>query len=97
MLVDDLVADLRSKINPQYAAVTGTESYERRLCAEALEMMRAENERLHTLARDARAAWDADRDARVGKLLRAMVDTDYCRTYRPDLMPNANWASNDAE
>jgi hypothetical protein len=33
----DLVADLRSRINPTYAAQLGTESYERRLCAEAIE------------------------------------------------------------
>ena len=33
----DLIDDLRSRINPAYAAQLGTESYERRLCAEALE------------------------------------------------------------
>jgi hypothetical protein len=32
-----LIADLRSRINPTYAATLGTESYERRLCVEALE------------------------------------------------------------
>lgn len=58
--------------------------------AEEIETLRAESERLRTLARDAAVAWDADRDARVGKLLRAMVDVDYCRTYRPDLVPNAD-------
>lgn len=34
---EDLIADLRSRINPIYAAQLGTESYERRICAEALE------------------------------------------------------------
>lgn len=42
----DLANDLRSRINPVYAAQLGTESYERRLCAEAIEELLAENERL---------------------------------------------------
>lgn len=63
----------------------------------AIAELRAEHERLSTLARDAYVAWSTDRDARVGKLLRAMVDAGYCRTYRPDLMPNANSTSGDAE
>jgi hypothetical protein len=33
MTPQDLIADLRSRINPSYAATLGTESYERRLCA----------------------------------------------------------------
>lgn len=33
----ELAADLRSHINPAYAAQLGTESYERRLCAEVIE------------------------------------------------------------
>lgn len=33
----DLIDDLRGRINPAYAAQLGTESYERRLCAEKLE------------------------------------------------------------
>ena len=37
MKYQELIADLRSRINPVYAATLGTESYERRLCAEALE------------------------------------------------------------
>lgn len=44
--VQELIDDLRSRINPVYAARIGTESYERRLCAEALETQSAENERL---------------------------------------------------
>ena len=37
MTPNDLIDDLRSRINPAYAATLGTESYERRLCAETLE------------------------------------------------------------
>lgn len=45
MTPDELIADLRSRINPVYADQKGTESYERRLCAEALEALLADNER----------------------------------------------------
>ncbi len=48
MDVSNLISDLRSRINAEYAHVKGTESYERRLCAEALEMVSAENERLRS-------------------------------------------------
>jgi hypothetical protein len=37
MTPQDLAADLRTRINPLYATQPGTESYERRLCAEAIE------------------------------------------------------------
>lgn len=37
MTTEDLIADLRGRINPIYAHVIGTESYERRICADALE------------------------------------------------------------
>lgn len=46
MTPSDLIDDLRSRINPAYAAQLGTESYERRLCAEALESLMAEQETL---------------------------------------------------
>lgn len=46
MTHQDLIADLRSRINPAYATQRGTESYERRLCAEAMESQAAEIERL---------------------------------------------------
>lgn len=46
MTPEDLIADLRSRINPAYAAQLGTESYERRVCAEALESQAEEIERL---------------------------------------------------
>jgi len=42
----DLIDDLRSRINPAYPAQLGTESYERRLCAEALEELLADGEKL---------------------------------------------------
>jgi len=32
--------------------------------------------------------WDADQDARVGKMLKAMADLEFRRQYRPDLTPN---------
>ena len=41
-----LIDDLRSRINPAYAAMRGTESYERRLCAETLEAQANEIEHL---------------------------------------------------
>ena len=37
MTPTELAADLRTRINPLYATQIGTESYERRLCAEAIE------------------------------------------------------------
>ncbi len=40
-----LIDDLRSRINPAYAAQKGTESYERRICVEALEKMLADIDR----------------------------------------------------
>lgn len=40
-LPHELIDDLRSRINPAYAITPGTESYERRLCAEALESLLA--------------------------------------------------------
>ena len=50
MTPNDLIADLRSRINPAYAATLGTESYERRLCAEALESLIAELDSLRAAA-----------------------------------------------
>lgn len=47
----------------------------------------AEIARLRQLAEDAYRAWDSDQDGRVGKLLRAMLDEDFCHSYRPDLTP----------
>lgn len=44
MTPQDLIDDLRSRINPAYAAQLGTESYERRMCAEALEALISERD-----------------------------------------------------
>ena len=35
--IEELIADLRSRINPAYQNQRGTESYERKLCADALQ------------------------------------------------------------
>lgn len=56
-----------------------------------------EIERLRTLARDAYAAWDSDKDARVGKLLIAMLDENFSKKYRPDLTPNAELSGEQME
>lgn len=41
-----------------------------------------EIEQLQKLAQDAYAAWDNNQDMKVGKLLRAMLDSDFRKTYR---------------
>lgn len=55
MTTADLIDDLRSRINPLYAWQLGTESYERRLCVEALEAQAAEVEALREDAAKCRA------------------------------------------
>ena len=60
MTPQDLAADLRTRINPQYAAQLGTESYERRLCAEAIEELIVENNKLREAL--------AERDAEIANL-----------------------------
>ena len=65
-------------------ACYGNEAADRELAA-----LRAEAEALRTLAKDAHKAWDADKAMRVGKLLIAMIDPEFRRSYRPDLTPNA--------
>ena len=54
MKIEQLIADLRARINPQYYDQIGTESYERHRCVLALEsllarieVLRKENNRLH--------------------------------------------------
>jgi len=42
MTIPDLIQSLRERINQDYAFQRGTESYERRICAEALEAQQAE-------------------------------------------------------
>jgi hypothetical protein len=68
-----------------FVAETCPEAHLQEVCKD----LRAENVRLRALAADAYAAWDTDHDARVGKLLRAMLDAGFSKQYRPDLVPNA--------
>lgn len=43
----ELIDDLKGRINPQYVDCIGTESYERKQCLDAIESLLAENERLN--------------------------------------------------
>lgn len=43
----ELIDDLRCRINHQYVDCMGTESYERKQCLDAIESILAENERLN--------------------------------------------------
>ena len=42
----ELIDDLKGRINPQYVDCIGTESYERKQCLDAIESLLAENARL---------------------------------------------------
>lgn len=53
--------------------------------AEDVRALRDERDQLIVLAKEAVKAWDTDQDARVGKLLMAMIDSDFRKQYRPDL------------
>lgn len=69
MTPEDLIADLRSRINPAYANQIGTESWERKLCADALEEQASAIDLLHS--------WEADAKARASLLeqhLRAVLE-----------------------
>lgn len=46
MNIEELIHDLRARINPQYFDQPGTESYERHQVVMALEFLRQENQRL---------------------------------------------------
>ena len=46
MTPEDLIKALRSRINPEYAATHGTESYERRICVEVIEALVSERDNL---------------------------------------------------
>lgn len=73
----DLIADLRSRINPAYANQIGTESWERKLCADALEEQASAIDLLHS--------WVADAQARNGLLeqhLRAVLEV--ARVWQPE-------------
>ena len=71
MTPEDLIADLRSRINPAYANQIGTESWERKLCADALEAQADEIERL-------RAMWET---------VQPLIDCRVCDHYLQEYMP----------
>ena len=49
MNIEELITDLRARVNPQYYDQIGTESYERHQVVKALEYLATENERLKEL------------------------------------------------
>lgn len=53
--------------------------------AEKVRELRRDRDRIITLANDALSAWDSDQDSRTGKLLMAIVDSEFRQKYRPDL------------
>lgn len=69
----DLIDDLRSRINPAYAATLGTESYERRLCAETLETLLAIQETL----KDEVASLRTQRDYLLSAARRTLDDNGH--------------------
>lgn len=62
MTTRELIYALRSRINPLYADQMGTESYERRICAVALEVQADQLDE----ARDKLATWMMHRDYPTG-------------------------------
>jgi hypothetical protein len=74
MNIEELIHDLRARINPQYYDQVGTESYERHQCVMALEYLATENERLRlenlALNADAeRINWLADVNNTIGSVV----------------------------
>ena len=74
MNIKELIADLRSRVNPQYYDQVGTESYERHQCVLALESLMARIDVLRTenaaLRADAdRIDWLADVNNTVGSVV----------------------------
>ena len=74
MNIEELITDLRARINPQYYDQIGTESYERNQCVLALEsllaridVLRTENAALRADA--ARIDWLADVENTVGSVV----------------------------
>ena len=49
MNIEELITDLRARVNPQYYDQVGTESYERHQVVKALEYLATESERLKEL------------------------------------------------
>ncbi len=74
MNIEQLIADLRSRVNPQYYDQIGTESYERHQVVKALESLMARIDVLRTenaaLRADAdRIDWLADVNNSVGSVV----------------------------
>ena len=74
MNIEELIADLRSRVNPQYYDQVGTESYERHQCVMAMESLLARNDVLRkenaALRADAaRIDWLADVENTVGSVV----------------------------
>ena len=74
MNIEELIADLRARVNPQYYDQVGTESYERHQCVLALESLLARIEVLRVqnaaLRADAdRIDWLADVNNSVGSVV----------------------------
>jgi len=74
MNIEELITDLRARVNPQYYDQIGTESYERNQCVLALEsllaridVLRTENAALRADA--ARIDWLADVENTVGSVV----------------------------
>lgn len=57
MNIEQLIADLRARVNPQYYDQIGTESYERHQVVKALEYLATENERLKEAQQQPAVAW----------------------------------------
>lgn len=77
----ELISDLRSRINPAYAHCLGTESYERRICADALE---SQADRLEVLEREHAEfleRWHDERRKREALELERAGDTPMARLY----------------
>lgn len=84
MTPQDLIDELRSRINPAYATQLGTESYERRLCAEALEALIAERDMLR----------DGDTCARQCEGTAYRIELRRLQREMPDLSPVIAWLEN---
>lgn len=59
-MTQELLADLRSRINPAYQDVRGTESYERKQCADAIEALQKEVSALDVLLEECKMDWSGD-------------------------------------
>lgn len=46
MTPENLMRDLRKRINPKYSQLVGSESYERKQCADTIELLIAERDAL---------------------------------------------------